>query len=132
MLFTPSSFHTLYFVSQCYSFNSSQHPHLCFLENLFLLLSNCPTFCSIPKYWSNDSHVDSCTHSSMARTPSVFTTVKSITAVTVSHYHYCATAHYINSTEYILHESQHSIWLLGYFYTGICRLYNRQYTGGAE
>ena len=44
-------------LSQCYSFNSSQHPHLCFLENLFLLLSICPTFCSIQKYWSNDSHV---------------------------------------------------------------------------
>ena len=60
MLFTPSSFlmSTLYFFSQCYTSNSSQHPHLCFLDNLFLLLSNCPTFCSIQKYWSNDSHVE--------------------------------------------------------------------------
>ena len=60
MLFTPSSFlmSTLFTLSQCYTFNSPQHPHLCFLENLFLLLSNCPTFCSIQKYWSNDSHVE--------------------------------------------------------------------------
>ena len=49
MLFTPSSFlmSTLFTLSQCYTSNSSQHPHLCFLENLFMLLSNCPTFCSI-------------------------------------------------------------------------------------
>ena len=60
MLLTPSSFlmSTLYSVSQCYSFNSSRHPRLCFLYNLFLLLSNCPTFCSIQKYWFNDSHVE--------------------------------------------------------------------------
>ena len=63
MLLTPSSFlmstlFTLYSVSQCYSFYSSQHPHLCFLQNLFLLLSNCPAFCSIQKFWSNDSHVE--------------------------------------------------------------------------
>ena len=28
----------IYPASQCYTFNSSQHPHLCFLEKLFLLL----------------------------------------------------------------------------------------------
>ena len=61
-LFTPiAPFlcpHSNYFVSQCYTFNSSQHPHLCFLENLFLLFSNCLTFCSIQKYWSKDIHVE--------------------------------------------------------------------------
>ena len=48
MMFTPSSFlrSTFYTVSQCYTFNYSQHHHLCFLDNLFFLLSNCPTFCS--------------------------------------------------------------------------------------
>ena len=30
----------LYFVSQCYTFTSSQLSHLCFLDNLFFLLSN--------------------------------------------------------------------------------------------
>ena len=56
MLFTPSSFlmSTLFTLS----LNSSQHPHLCFLENLFLLLSSLPTFCSTQKYWSNDSYVE--------------------------------------------------------------------------
>ena len=61
MLLTLSSFlmFTLYFVpDQCYTFNSSQHPHICFLETMFLLLSNCPIFSSIQKYWSNDSHVE--------------------------------------------------------------------------
>ena len=61
MLLTPGSFlmSTLFTLSlNIYSFYSSQHPHFCFLENLFLLLFNCPAFCFMQKYWSNDSHVE--------------------------------------------------------------------------
>ena len=49
--------HTLYFFSQCYTFYFSQHPH-CFLDNLFFLLSDCPTFCSLHKYSFTYSHVE--------------------------------------------------------------------------